>query len=101
MRERQPQTFPLENATMKVLVILWDDRRHQYKLIYIFNDQFITVAKKKKEFPQRLLVYLISYRFIIAPIVIRTNIFMQEFWKSGVTYDEKHGQKALRSSIIS
>lgn len=99
MRERQPQTFILENATMKVLVILWDDRRDKYKLIYIFNDQFITVAKK--EFRQRLLVYLISYRFIIAPIVIKTNIFMQEFWKSGVTYDEKHGEKALRSSIIS
>lgn len=97
MRERQPQTFPLENATMKVLVILWDDK---YKLIYIFNDQFIT-ATKKKEFRQILLVYLISYRFIIAHNVIRTNIFMQEFWKSGVTYDEKHGEKALRSSIIS
>lgn len=81
MRERQPQTFPLENATMKVLVILWDDRRDKYKLIYIFNDQFITVTKKL--FCQRLLlVYLISYRFIIAHIVIRTNIFMQEFWKS-------------------
>lgn len=83
MRERQPQTFPLENATMKVLVILWDDRRDKYKLICIFNDQFITVTKK--EFRQRLIVYLISYRFIIAHNVIRTNIVMQEFWKSGVT----------------
>lgn len=44
MRERQPQTFSLENATMKVLVILWDDK---YKLIYIFNDQFITATKKR------------------------------------------------------
>lgn len=58
----------------------------------------ITVTKK--EFRQRLLVYLISYRFIIAPIVIRTNIFMQVFYKSGVTYDEKHGEKALRSSLL-
>lgn len=47
MRERQPQTIPLKNATMmKVLVILWNDRRDKYKLIYIFNDQFITVKKK-------------------------------------------------------
>lgn len=89
----------MENATKKVLVILWDDRRDKYKLIYIFNDQFITVTIK--EFRQRLLVHLISYRFIIAHIVITTNIFMQEFWKSGVTYDEKHRERALRSSIIS
>lgn len=47
MRERQPQTSPLENATMKVLVILWDDRRDKYKLFYILNDQFIIVKKKR------------------------------------------------------